>query len=483
MTSVSDKQHTCGYEGCTRAFKTSTELKVHIRAKHTFERPHSCDRCPKTSASGDLCKHQHAVHDHKKPFACDKCDAAFSRSVDLSTHKLRLHSDIRPFVCDFDAGGEDGKCPFKCVTKYDLVVHQRKHSGEKPCACDHPGCDKKFSQLSNLASHKKRAHLKLKPFACDFEECEYKCFSSQELEAHKRGIHTGETPFVCDVPGCPYKSSQASHLTAHKRRHDGIKSHICAACGDAFVEACDLVVHYRKHSGSKPYSCDVCGRTFAQSAHLGYHKLLHTGAKPWACDFEGCGMACTTSGNLKAHKDRMHSPEGQARQKKQEQRIARALDIAGIPYKREHHIDFVCVGDVDGSYARIDFVIIMDGRIIFLEVDEGQHKFGYGSAACDMKRMAKIIESLTLGGNTLPIVFLRYNPNAFTIDGLHAKLKKVQREAALVALLRNTEAFPNAMLTVQYMYYDTIKQVAAVQGDPAYHQMMADCCLPAIVGA
>lgn len=86
--------------------------------------------------------------------------------------------------------------------------------------------------------------------------------------------------------------------------------------------------------------------------------------KPYKCDFEGCDYACKTSGSLKTHK-RTHTKEGQARQKKQEQRVAKALDLAGytmitaggvvsppMHYKREHHVDFVCVGDIDGLCSR-----------------------------------------------------------------------------------------------------------------------------------
>jgi hypothetical protein len=58
-------------------------------------------------------------------------------------------------------------------------------------------------------------------------------------------------------------------------------------------------------------------------------------------------------------------------------------------------------------------------RVIFLEVDEDQHKFGAdgGTIRCDMKRMSNVIEALAMDGNTLPICFVRYNPNAFRING------------------------------------------------------------------
>lgn len=174
----------------------------------------------------------------------------------------------------------------------------------------------------------------------------------------------------------------------------------------------------------------------------------------------------------------MHTPEGQARQKKQEHRVARALDNAGIEYKREHHIDFRCIGDIDGAFARVDFLIIAHGKIVFLEVDETQHKFGYGNVSCDMKRMSKITESLALEGNTMPIVMLRYNPDGFSVDGKAVKKLKKVREAELVSLLKDPTADVfscDQPLVIQYLYYDMSGEVPTITLDPDYNENIAMC--------
>ena len=80
-----------------------------------------------------------------------------------------------------------------------------------------------------------------------------------------------------------------------------------------------------------------------------------------------------------------------------------------IHFKREHHISYSCEEDIENSYARAG----TNGTfgVIFLEIDEKQHEDRMLS--CEVSRMAKILEILTLQGNTLPIRFIRYNPHSF----------------------------------------------------------------------
>jgi hypothetical protein len=120
---------------------------------------------------------------------------------------------------------------------------------------------------------------------------------------------------------------------------------------------------------------------------------------------------------MKVH-ERMHTTEGIQGRKRAEQRVASLLDGAGLEYKREHTVGFACVtGESGRSYARVDFVLLSGGQVTFLEVDEGQHKFGDFSVSCDMARMGRIVESLAIEGNTLPVLFVRYNPDAYRVAG------------------------------------------------------------------
>ncbi|KAJ1629530.1 hypothetical protein T492DRAFT_907535, partial [Pavlovales sp. CCMP2436] len=158
----------------------------------------------------------------------------------------------RPYACD--APG----CEYKAIQASHLKMHKRTH--EKPYACDEPGCVYKAAKMKGLAMHK-RTHSGERPFL--------------QLAEHKR-THSSERPYACDAPGCEYKAIQASHLKVHKRTH----------------------------SGERPYACDEAGCKYmtTTASHIKVHKCTHSGDRPYACDEPGCKYKAIQSSHLAAHK-------------------------------------------------------------------------------------------------------------------------------------------------------------------------------------
>jgi hypothetical protein len=181
---------------------------------------------------------------------------------------------------------------------------------------------------------------------------------------------------------------------------------------------------------------------------------------------------------VKIHHDAIHTEQGQQRHKRKEERISKLLQQHNILFKREHRIELNCLS---GTYARVDFVMLIGGGVLILEVDEDQHA-AYG-IPCEISRMTKLYESLLLGGNTLPVGIIRYNPDAYTVNGVKISRQQKEREAKLLSTIR-AWSFDNPLI-LQYMYYDAVSDVSGTRlltwDDPSYCQMLKKCCALSVV--
>jgi len=159
----------------------------------------------------------------------------------------------------------------------------------------------------------------------------------------------------------------------------------------------------------------------------------------------------------------------------EEQKIATCLEQAHINFSREHFVSFGCW---DGTFARTDFVILVRGGVVFLEVDEHQHD-GYG-VECEVARMVNIHSSLAAGGNRMPILFIRYNPHAFKVNGSTKPVSTIKRQRALVDLIKGCVLEEEGKMEILYMYYDALSSEgetkAAIWSDPSYDAKILPCC-------
>ena len=172
------------------------------------------------------------------------------------------------------------------------------------------------------------------------------------------------------------------------------------------------------------------------------------------CTFTMCDYKTKVKNNYKNH-IKIHSTEYIRNCKQEEVKVQKLLSTNDINHTREHTITYGCVNDINNTNSRVDFVIehtdINDKfGLIFLEVDEHQHN-GY-PISCDVSRMAKIIESLMIDGNIVPIRFLRYNPHCYSINNIKQKINQVQRHDKLIECIKTVEF--NTSFSVMYLFYD-----------------------------
>ncbi|XP_075757905.1 zinc finger protein GLI1 isoform X2 [Pelodiscus sinensis] len=157
----------CHWEGCSKEFDTQEQLVHHINNEH--------------------------IHGEKKEFVC---------------HWLDCSREQRPFKA-----------------QYMLVVHMRRHTGEKPHKCTFEGCHKAYSRLENLKTHL-RSHTGEKPYVCEHEGCNKAFSNASDRAKHQNRTHSNEKPYVCKLPGCTKRYTDPSSLRKHVKTVHGPDAHV-----------------------------------------------------------------------------------------------------------------------------------------------------------------------------------------------------------------------------------------------------------------
>lgn len=300
------------------------------------------------------------------------------------------------------------------------------------------------------------------------------------MRKHIQHSHSDLKKFTCDVEGCTFSTKGSSNLSKHKLyKHSDIYKYSCFLedCGFVCKEKQALAVHVTTaHTKDAKFQCDVCGEAFTRNVYLQRHTHSVHGVKwPLQCSETLCDFGCLHAYELRQHFHSLHTPEGHAERRREEKVVARALDAEfpeGI-YVREHNVDYTCISGKSAgvSRSRLDFLIPVAGAgkikgHVILEVDEHQHAW-YGQG-CETARMANVVSSLRMEGNTMPIAWIRYNPHAFKVNNVTKRVTQKDRLQALIGAIRKMKFGAGREVRVAYMYYDTVNGDPCVLDDPEY---------------
>ena len=114
--------------------------KVTLRPCDDKPMPYFCTLCGKRFTTKHTLTVHLRLHSGEDVFACTQCKKQFTAYVPL---KLHMNIHIGKYRCT-----ECGKC---CHSNYELTVHRRSHSGEKPFECS--VCSKRFARSGHLVRH------------------------------------------------------------------------------------------------------------------------------------------------------------------------------------------------------------------------------------------------------------------------------------------------------------------------------------------
>nr|XP_045603901.1 uncharacterized protein LOC123761761 isoform X1 [Procambarus clarkii] len=203
--------------GICHTYKTCTQQKLVIHQKtHSDARDHICKVCGKGFRQlAQLLNHQvlHIASSKNLPTwaqkgYCSECKRWFGDKKLLKHHISAVHLKLKPHACPH--------CSYKCSRKFDLKVHQRKHTGERPHKCEL--CGWQCRDHNALRRHK-LIHLHLKPLKCPHAYCLFESCHTAYFKRHVTKKHPkAEAIYKCQI--CSMESPNLQEYITHSTNHE-----------------------------------------------------------------------------------------------------------------------------------------------------------------------------------------------------------------------------------------------------------------------
>jgi len=94
--------------------------------------------------------------------------------------------------------------------------------------------------------------------------------------------------------------------------------------------------------------------------------------------------------------------------------------------------------------------------VVILSCDEFQH-INY-EVVCDVARMSKVVCSIRQAEDMRPILWLRFNPDTFHVNGEATRVGIDERATTLADMINNSQTYlGNREVALYYLYYDVVQ--------------------------
>lgn len=152
-------EYPCPGTGCTRIFKHSKYLYVHLKSEHKGD---------------ENVKHFHQMRDKREK--CVFCRRHFVSAYHHRKHR-RIHYGDRPYMCVVIG------CGAQFSTSNELVTHKQTHGFQLNYQCELEGCYVTYSDLGQIYHHEAQ-HFRDAAFTCSSAECTKYYLSKKEFIKH-----------------------------------------------------------------------------------------------------------------------------------------------------------------------------------------------------------------------------------------------------------------------------------------------------------
>ena len=294
-----DKRLFCDFPGCTYNTPSSSNLTQHLRV-HNDEKIFECVTCARMfRSSSNLKVHIKSVHTKEKMFSCDHCEKRFATKWQKQSHTKTNH--IRKKEASFDCTILG--CGRTFLKYQSLAAHMK--SGHKVQASNSQSDGPNNISITNMNDKSMKKPLQI----C--ESCGKTLKGGvKALQRHHRlaGCKVENVPELqCSICSKLVSSrSLKAHIEYHKKKEDAMNNSCCTGnlscqvCQRTFTTEVSLQRHRLIHENLKPHVCSVCKKRFRQKGSLDSHFRVHTGVR-WKCEAEDCGKLFITKSLLNQH--------------------------------------------------------------------------------------------------------------------------------------------------------------------------------------